>query len=531
MTINNRPENNRPDMLKSNQWSVQAKGEVLVSCIMPTHNRPGYVSQSVGYFLAQDYPYKELVIIYDEPGDLPKDLPGHPSIRCYQVGRGKSIGFKRNLACQVARGLIIAQWDDDDWYSSHRLTVQVQPILDNKGDMTALNHHLFLELDKSRFWMCSESLYSKMFVQGVAGGTLVYRSSLRIFHVCEYPDTSLREDADFMMVALKRGAKLVKMDGYSLYIYLRHGKNSWSFVPGSFLDPMGWKTVDMPEFFVPDAAFYRLTVQGKAGGVKEPAVSTPGIGDTHGPARVPKVSCIMPTADRRELVRVAIENFLAQGYANKELVIIDDGHERIDDLLPREGAICYQRIERGLTVGEKRNLACALAQGEIIIHWDDDDWRSDQWIGVQVRHLLEGKADITGLDQPYFYNPYLEQAWQYIYPKDDGRNWPAWVHGGTLCYWKSFWKSNPFPKLNIGEDVEFLWSRHPKRVVPHRGIYLYVAFIHDRNASPKHTWNSRFFQRETSVVRRFIGNHYSRYCSALASMSRTCFKNKNEGSK
>jgi hypothetical protein len=29
-----------------------------------------------------------------------------------------TIGYKRNVACQVARGDIVVQWDDDDWYGA-----------------------------------------------------------------------------------------------------------------------------------------------------------------------------------------------------------------------------------------------------------------------------------------------------------------------------------------------------------------------------------------------------------------------------
>ena len=39
----------------------------------------------------------------------------------------------------------------------------------------------------------------------------------------------------------------------------------------------------------------------------------------------PLVSCIMPTYNRREFVPLAIRYFLRQDYANKELIIIDDG--------------------------------------------------------------------------------------------------------------------------------------------------------------------------------------------------------------
>ena len=196
----------------------------------------------------------------------------------------------------------------------------------------------------------------------------------------------------------------------------------------------------------------------------------------------------MPTADRHEFVPGALTYFLNQDYKNKELIIIDDGTRTIRDLVPQVPHIKYFYLEKRYTVGAKRNIACREASGEIIIHWDDDDWMAPLWISSQVTHLLNTNADITGLDRPYFYCPILGKAWQYIYPVHE----KPWVHGGTLCYTKAIWQNNPFPDMNIAEDSEFLWSYCPKRIIPHRNFDLYIARIHRSNASPKYTWDDRW---------------------------------------
>src|SRR5260221_301127 len=45
----------------------------MVTCIMPTANRRPFVAQAIRYFLAQDYPEKELVIV-DDGSDSVADL-------------------------------------------------------------------------------------------------------------------------------------------------------------------------------------------------------------------------------------------------------------------------------------------------------------------------------------------------------------------------------------------------------------------------------------------------------------------------
>ena len=46
-------------------------------------------------------------------------------------------------------------------------------------------------------------------------------------------------------------------------------------------------------------------------------------------AKEPLVSCVMPTADRRQWVPQAIRNFQQQNYPNRELLIVDDGREAV----------------------------------------------------------------------------------------------------------------------------------------------------------------------------------------------------------
>src|SRR5262249_60747130 len=99
--------------------------------------------------------------------------------------------------------------------------------------------------------------------------------------------------------------------------------------------------------------------------------------------------------------------------------------------------------------GAKRNLACAQAQGEIIAHWDDDDWYAPSRLRRQVEELLAAGADICGLDRVLFLDRAGRRAWEYVYPQGGA----PWVCGATLCYRKSYWQRNPFPEIHVGEDT------------------------------------------------------------------------------
>ncbi|MCP4289319.1 MAG: glycosyltransferase family 2 protein, partial [Gammaproteobacteria bacterium] len=196
---------------------------------------------------------------------------------------------------------------------------------------------------------------------------------------------------------------------------------------------------------------------------------------------LPLVSCIMPTHNRRPFVGKAIEYFLRQDYPDRELIIVDDGTDPIEDLVPDDPRIHYLRQDHKRTIGAKRNLACKEAQGEIIAHWDDDDWIAPWRLRYQVESLVKEQADICGLDKLLFYDPKSGQSWQYVYP-ERGR---LWVAGGTLCYTKAFWKRNPFPDIDVGEDTRFVWSNSSKKVLALQNYTFYVALIHPGNISPK----------------------------------------------
>ena len=198
---------------------------------------------------------------------------------------------------------------------------------------------------------------------------------------------------------------------------------------------------------------------------------------------LPLVSCIMPTYNRRQFVSRAIEYFLRQDYPNRELIIVDDGSDPISDLLPQMDCIRYVKLDRRATLGSKRNLACQNAMGELIMHWDDDDWHSPNRVSVQVKELIEQESDVCGLRQMLFYDPRSNEVWIYEYPVHERR----WMIGGSLLFRKSFWEHSPFPNIQVGEDTHFLWSQPLEKASILEDLSIYVALIHAGNTSSKNT--------------------------------------------
>jgi glycosyltransferase involved in cell wall biosynthesis/SAM-dependent methyltransferase len=225
---------------------------------------------------------------------------------------------------------------------------------------------------------------------------------------------------------------------------------------------------------------------------------------SNGDVQMPLVSCIMPTYNRRAFVRRAIEYFLRQSYANRELIVVDDGDDAVGDLMPRDDRIRYVRLDSRATIGGKRNLACSKARGNLIAHWDDDDWQAPHRLEAQVKAILSTGADVCGIDRLWFYDPRLERAWQYVYPPEQRR----WLAGSTLCYQKSYWLAHPFPDINLGEDTYFIWAGPPERMTCMADSDFHVGIIHGANASPKDTVGLYWQPRSIDEIRRLLGDDF-----------------------
>lgn len=96
----------------------------------------------------------------------------------------------------------------------------------------------------------------------------------------------------------------------------------------------------------------------------------------------PLVSCIMPTRNRRHFVSQAIWYFLRQEYTQRELIIIDGREDAIRDLVPEHADIRYEHLGKRVLLGTKRNIACEMGRGELVAHWDDDDWMAPQRLSM-----------------------------------------------------------------------------------------------------------------------------------------------------
>lgn len=220
---------------------------------------------------------------------------------------------------------------------------------------------------------------------------------------------------------------------------------------------------------------------------------------------LPLVSCILPTADRSHYIPMAIRLFLDQNYDGAELVIVDDGNRSVIDFIPEHPRIKYHFLSKKVSVGEKRNICCDLAQGRIILHWDDDDWFANWRISYQIAHLLNSGKQICGINRMYYANPKTYKAWIYAFPEKLG----SWIAGGSFCYYKSLWESREFSPVNDGEDTRFINSVADDHIHILERYDFYVGRVHNMNTSIKKTEESVWHNLPISVIESIVGKDFT----------------------
>lgn len=157
-------------------------------------------------------------------------------------------------------------------------------------------------------------------------------------------------------------------------------------------------------------------------------------------------------------------------------MILADG-EDVRDLLPPDESVRLVHFAESRQVGQKRNYGCELATGEVICHWDDDDYSAPGRLAYQVGRLFDTRRSVVGFHSMRFTDG--ERWWQY-------RGERHYALGTSLCYRRDWWHMNRFKSVQVGEDNFFVanaWAAGQLDTTD-AGDLMH-ATIHAGNTSPR----------------------------------------------
>ena len=185
---------------------------------MPTYNRREFLPHAIRYFLRQAYQPKELIIIDD--GESPVDdlIPEAENIRYIRLHSKITLGGKLNMACELARGEIIANWDDDDWYADRRLEYQVEALQNPKIQVCGINRLLYYDVRLSR---AHEYIYPDDQRVWLIGSSLCYRKKFWLLH--RFADINVGMDGLFVWSTTPD--KVCVLPDSSIAVHMIHDRN------------------------------------------------------------------------------------------------------------------------------------------------------------------------------------------------------------------------------------------------------------------------------------------------------------------
>ena len=135
-----------------------------------------------------------------------------------------------------------------------------------------------------------------------------------------------------------------------------------------------------------------------------------------------------------------------------EWIIIDDGTDKIEDLVKDIPQVKYYKYDEKMMLGKKRNLMHKKSCGEIIVYMDDDDYYPPCRISHAVTMLqTHPKALCSGSSEIYIYFKHIEQMVQF------GPYGPNHSTAGTFAFKRQLLENNSYDdNAALAEEKGFL---------------------------------------------------------------------------
>ena len=222
----------------------------------------------------------------------------------------------------------------------------------------------------------------------------------------------------------------------------------------------------------------------------------------------PFVSICTPTFNRRPFIPYIIQCFQNQDYPidKMEWIIIDDGSDKIEDLVTNIPQVKYYKFNEKMTLGKKRNIAHQYCKGDIIIYMDDDDYYPPCRVSHAVCKLKENpKILCAGSSEMYIYFKHINQMYQF------GPYGPNHATAATFAFRKSLLEQTSFNESDcIAEEKHFL-KNYTIPFIQLEPLKTILVFSHIHNSFDKKKlleFPSPFMKLSNKTVDDFVKEKY-----------------------
>jgi O-antigen biosynthesis protein len=405
------------DLVRLRQLGDELAEKPLISVLMPVYNtRPEYLRKALDSVIAQTYPHWELCIADDASPNpqirkiLEEYMRKDARIRVVFREKNGHISASSNSALELARGDFVALMDHDDALPAHALfmvadEINRHPDVDliytdeDKVDENDVRNDPLFKTDWNR-----ELFYSQNFVTHLG----VYRTSIALRIGGFRTGFEGSQDYDFTLRFIEH------TDGRHIR-HIPHVLYHWRIYPGvsSF-------STDNPSASIETAR--RAMVEYFAD--VEPTSEVVGIDQFPGwwrikrrpPTVLPRVSLVVPTRDRLEVLRPALDGLMTSTiYDNLEIIVVDNDSQEAGTLdyfeeIKRDPRVKVLTVRGPFNFSALNNAAVEISTGSMIgfINNDIEVIHSD-WLLEMVTQLSQPNVGAVG-GKLYYANDTIQHA-------------------------------------------------------------------------------------------------------------------------
>lgn len=198
--------------------------------------------------------------------------------------------------------------------------------------------------------------------------------------------------------------------------------------------------------------------------------------------KIPFVSICTPTFNRRPFIPYMIKCFDHQDYPKDKIewIIVDDGTDKIEDLVKNIPQVKYYKFDEKMTLGRKRNIAHEKCSGDIIVYMDDDDYYPPERISHAVNMLItHPKALCAGSSEMYIYFKHIQKMYKF------GPYGPNHSTAATFAFRKELLKETSFDNNASVAEEKFFLKNYTIPFVQLDTMKSILVFSHNHNSFDK----------------------------------------------
>ncbi len=222
---------------------------------------------------------------------------------------------------------------------------------------------------------------------------------------------------------------------------------------------------------------------------------------------LPRVSICTPTFNRRPFFKGLIQNVMNQKYPKEliEWIIVDDGTDKIEDLIKDIPFVKYFPMEERMPLGKKRNYMhsqCSFKQDDdIIVYMDDDDFYPPERVSHAVEKLINSSALCAGSSEIYIWFNTLEKMYRF------GPYGPKHSTAGTFAFKRELLKTSSYEDNALLAEEKYFLKDYTVPFVQLDTLKTILVFSHEQNTFDKRRLidtSNKYCNESSLKVKNFI---------------------------